>query len=237
MLLRDKVAVVTGANRGIGKAIATRFRDEGATVVGLVRSEGSLNESGMESYTCDVSDPKQVKAVFQEIMKAHGGIDILVNNAGVLADSLLGFVTEDLLEKTYKTNTFGPLYTAQYAARLMMKKGGGSIINMTSIMGVEGSKGQTVYAGTKAALIGFTKSLAEELGEHQIRVNAIAPGFIGTDMLSGVSESIREERTGRIALGRVGRPEDVADVAVFLASDLSRYVTSDVIAVDGGMRL
>ncbi len=158
-------------------------------------------------------------------------LDILVANAGVLDDALIGMVTQSQIENTFNTNTFGVLYCAQYASRLMGRNKCGSIINMTSIMGTHGNIGQAVYAGSKAAVIGITKSLSKELAPLNIRVNAIAPGVIDTDMVA----TLAAERIASIKMGRIGRPEEVANVALFLASDLSTYVTGQVIGVDGGM--
>ncbi|MNV57065.1 3-oxoacyl-[acyl-carrier-protein] reductase FabG [compost metagenome] len=160
---------------------------------------------------------------------------MLINNAGVLDDALIGMVQQQQIERTFSTNSYSALYCSQYAARLISRSGGGSIINMASIIGKVGNAGQAVYAGSKAAVIGITQSLAKELAVSQIRVNAIAPGFIDTDMARSLPQAKFDERVASIAMGRIGTPDEVASVALFLASDLSRYVTGQVIGVDGGM--
>jgi 3-oxoacyl-[acyl-carrier protein] reductase len=242
--LQGKVALVTGATRGIGFAIAQKLAANGATVLVNGRSQQSL-DSAIEKLAdadclCtpllfDVSQPNAVKEAFQQLFKQHKQLDILVNNAGILDDALLGMVSAKQLEESYQTNVFGPLYCAQYASRLMARKKSGSIINMASIVGSVGNAGQSVYAGTKSALIGMTQSMAKELAANNIRVNAIAPGFIDTDMARSLSETVFAQRVDSIAMKRIGTPEDVANVALFLASSLSSYVTGQIIGVDGGM--
>ena len=162
-------------------------------------------------------------------------IDVLVNNAGLLDDALLGMISQTQLEHTFKTNTFSVLYCSQYASRLMQRGGGGSIINLASIIGRVGNTGQVAYGGSKAAVIGMTLSLAKELASAQIRVNAIAPGFIDTDMTRALPEDKYQQRLDSIAMGRIGTADDIANTALFLAADLSAYVTGQVIGVDGGM--
>jgi 3-oxoacyl-[acyl-carrier protein] reductase len=169
------------------------------------------------------------------VFSAFGRLDVLVNNAGVLKDALIGMVSDDVLEDTFRINTFGAIHHLQAASRLMQRSGGGSIINMTSIIGVVGNEGQIAYGSPKAALIGLTKSAAKELAPRGVRVNAVAPGFIDTDMSRSLPADKYADRVASIKMGRVGTPEDVADVVLFLASDLSRYVTGQVIGVDGGM--
>lgn len=244
-LLQGKRVLITGAGRGIGLAIARQFAAQGAELWLNGRDEEAITrmaeELGAEfGVPCrplcfDVTDPQAVKQAFQQLFGQTRQLDVLVNNAGVLDDALLGMVQQQQIERTFATNSYSTLYCSQYAARLMQRSGGGSIINMASIIGRVGNAGQAVYAGSKAAVIGITQSLAKELAASQIRVNAIAPGFIDTDMARSLPPAKFDERVASIAMGRIGTPDEVASVALFLASDLSRYVTGQVIGVDGGM--
>lgn len=244
--LVDKVAVVTGASRGIGLACAQQLAQAGATVVLLSRSEASLQaaeaeiraavpEARLQLVPCDVADPASVRDAFQAVFKAHKKLHVLVANAGVLDDALIGMVSRDQIDRTFGINTFGTLYCAQYASRLMARSGGGSIINISSIIGRTGNVGQAVYAGSKAAVIGITQSLAKELAPQNIRVNAVAPGFIDTDMARSIPPEKFAERVASIKMGRMGSAAEVAGAVTFLASELSTYVTGQVIGVDGGM--
>jgi len=245
MLLNNKVALITGATKGIGLATAKLFAREGAQIFINGRDETILDKLAKElnqlsshpvhALCFDVSDPDQVKNGFQLLFKQTKGLDILVNNAGVLDDALIGMVTPKQVESVYGANTFGTLYCSQYASRLMQRKGGGKIINISSIIGTNGNEGQAVYGGSKAAVIGMTKSLAKELASSNICVNAIAPGFIDTDMARSLDDDKFQERIDSIKMNRIGQPEEVANVALFLASNLSSYVTGQVIGVDGGM--
>ncbi|MGY3878804.1 SDR family NAD(P)-dependent oxidoreductase [Aeromonas enteropelogenes] len=244
-LLQGKRVLITGAGRGIGLAIARQFAAQGAELWLNGRDEEAITRMvealGVEfGVPCiplcfDVADPQAVKQAFQQLFGQTRQLDVLVNNAGVLDDALLGMVQQQQIERTFATNSYSTLYCSQYAARLMQRSGGGSIINMASIIGRVGNAGQAVYAGSKAAVIGITQSLAKELAASQIRVNAIAPGFIDTDMARSLPPAKFDERVASIAMGRIGTPDEVASVALFLASDLSRYVTGQVIGVDGGM--
>ncbi len=238
--------VVTGGTRGIGFATSRRFAECGAHVFVVGQTSASagkavdaLQGAGLQgSFTptgCDVGDPDQVKELFQGVFSAHKRLDILVANAGILHDSLVGMVTPKIISDVFSVNLNGFLYCSQYASRLMARSGNGSIIAMSSIMGTNGSVGQTVYGASKAAIVGAVKSMAKELAPRGIRVNAIAPGFIDTDMTRSIGETKFKERVASIAMGRVGLATEVADVALFLASPMSSYVTGQTIGVDGGM--
>lgn len=245
-MLKNRTAVITGAARGIGLATAVELARNGATVILLGRDKESLvracetvrseiPEADAEYLVCDVADPHSVRDAFQSIFRAHKKLNILVSNAGILDDSLIGMVTPQQIERTFGVNTYGVLYCAQYASRLIARSGGGSIINISSIIGTNGNIGQAVYGGSKAAVIGITKSLAKELAAQNIRVNAIAPGFIDTAMAKSIGSQKYQERLDSIKMKRIGLPSEVANVVLFLASDLSSYVTGQVIGVDGGM--
>ena len=245
MLLKNKLALITGSTRGIGKAIAEAFAKNGANLILNARdkdkseefAEELRNKYSIEVFVVlfDVAIYDQVKQGFKDIFKISKKIDIVVNNAGILDDALVGMVTKEQIERTFSINTFGVLYVSQYAARMMSKNKEGSIINISSIIGNNGNEGQVVYSGSKAAVIGITKSLAKELAPSNVRVNAIAPGFIDTDMTRAISEAKYQERINSIKMGRIGTPEDIANTAIYLASDLSSYVTGQIIGVDGGM--
>jgi 3-oxoacyl-[acyl-carrier protein] reductase len=248
MLLKDQVALVTGATRGIGLAVVRSFLGQGAHVFATGRQFDQLEN--LQRVLCgeghpgtlsilllDVSDPNSVRDAFQQVFKQAKRLDVLVANAGVLDDALIAMVTPDQVQRTFEVNTFGVLYCAQYASRLMARHQHGSIVCITSIIGTNGNTGQAVYGGSKAAVIGITKSLAKELADKNIRVNAIAPGFIDTDMARSLTPEKFAERTASINMGRIGRAEEVADVALFLASNMSSYVTGQVIGVDGGMQI
>ncbi len=245
-MLRNKIAVITGAARGIGLATCVELARNGATVILLGRDKNALiracetvrsqiPDARVEYFLCDVSDANSVRDAFQSIYRTYKKLNILVSNAGVLDDALIGMVTPKQIERTFGINTYGVLYCAQYASRLIARSGGGSIINISSIIGTNGNVGQAVYGGSKAAVIGITKSLAKELAVQNIRVNAIAPGFIETDMAKSIGAEKYKERLDSIKMKRIGLPSEVANVVLFLASDLSSYVTGQVIGVDGGM--
>ena len=245
-MLEKKYALITGANRGIGRGIVKLFAQNKADIFVNSRTKGSLDNfcSELESkyggrvlpIYFDVSKPNQVKQAFQKIIKISRQLDVVVNNAGILDNNLLGMVNKKAIHEIFCTNTFGPIYIMQYASRLMMKIKKGSIINISSIVGVNGSEGQIVYSGSKAALIGITRSAAKELAPFNIRVNAIAPGLTKTDMMQGsTSKEALEYTLQRICMRRIGKPEEIANVALFLSSELSTYMTGQVLRVDGGM--
>lgn len=241
----SKSIFITGATRGIGYATAVEAAKQGWTLILNGRDEARLAEIkaelasiyGTEVHTLHygVSVAEEIKKAFMWIKKNVGQLDALVNNAGVLDDALLGMIQEKQITQTLSINVEAVLYHMQYASRLMMSQKSGSIINVSSIMGRFGNAGQTVYSASKAAVIGATYSAAKELGPNQIRVNAVAPGFIDTDMTKSLTDEKYEQRLAQIKMNRIGKPEEVANVILFLASDLSSYVTGQVIGVDGGM--
>lgn len=245
--LQGKVCLVTGASRGIGLACAHTLAAHGATVLMAARQADALqaaaaavNEAQQRpcavAIACDVANPASVRDLFQQVFRDHRRLDTLVANAGTMQDAPIGMVTAELIDRVFASNTASLLYCAQYASRLMARgASGGSIVALSSIIGVQGHAGQAVYAGSKAAVIGIVKSLAQELAPAQIRVNALAPGFIDTELTAHLSPAQRESALARIAMQRPGSPADVAHAVLFLASDLSRYVTGQVIGVDGGM--
>ena len=244
MNLDGKIALVTGACKGIGLQVAHDLAKNGAVVYINGRDEENVNKVvtalrneklQARSFVCDVSDYDSVKLAFRLYAKESKKLDILVNNAGILDDALIGMVSLGQIEKTFSTNTFSVLFLSQYASRFMARNNIGSIINISSIIGTNGNLGQAVYGGSKAAIIGITKSLAKELAINNIRVNAIAPGFIDTDMSRSVSSVVFQERINSIAMKRIGLPSEISNLVCFLASDLSSYVTGQVIGVDGGM--
>lgn len=240
-LLEGKVAVVTGAGRGIGKAIALKLASEGASVAACGRTlanvEVTAREIAGKAYAVDVADGKQVAGVCERILKDFGRVDVLVNNAGVTRDNLLLRMSEEEWDAVLDTNLKGAFNFTKTISRAMLKQRSGRIVNITSIIGLTGNAGQSNYAASKAGLIGFTKSVARELASRGITANAVAPGFIETDMTAALGAEIRETLKGRVALGRLGTAEDVANVVLFLASDLAGYVTGQVITVDGGLAM
>lgn len=247
-MLKNKVAIVTGSVRGIGKTIALDFAKEGASVV-INYSNPSRQEDAIKvveqikadggnaiAICANVSNLDEAKNLIDQTVSTLGKIDILVNNAGITRDMLLLRMTDKEFDEVINVNLKGVFNCSKYATKAMMKTGG-SIINMTSVVGINGNIGQSNYAASKAGVIGFTKSIAKEFAAKKIRVNAIAPGFISTDMTEVLSEKVKENVLTGIPLKRFGESEEVASVAIFLASDLSSYVTGEVIKVDGGMAI
>lgn len=241
-MFSGKVAVITGASRGIGRALAEAFAKSGATVYAVSRDKQRLEElAGQTCGICpieaDVRKADELKQIMASIYKEQGHIDILVNNAGIMEDSLIGMISDESMREMFETNVFALIHLSQIAARLMKRKKSGSIINIASAVGLYGNEGQAVYSATKGAVIAFTKSAAKELASDGIRVNAIAPGVIDTDLLNGLPEEKLQEKVSKIKMGHMGRPEDVAEAALFLASDKSGYITGQILPVDGMIAL
>lgn len=244
-MLTGKIAVVTGASRGIGRAIALKLASDGAFVIvnyhgskeraEAVKQEIETDGGKAEIYGCDVSDFEKCEAFMSSIIKEYGRIDILVNNAGITRDGLLMKMSEEDFDKVIDTNLKGTFHTIRFASRQMLKQRSGRIINMASVVGVAGNAGQANYAASKAGIIGLTKAAAKEMASRGITVNAIAPGFIETEMTAVLSEKVKEGAAAQIPFGRFGQPEDVAAAAAFLASDAAGYITGQVLHVDGGM--
>jgi 3-oxoacyl-[acyl-carrier protein] reductase len=245
MRFDDQVAVVTGAGRGIGHAIALRLASEGARIACVSRTEENANRTASElnrmrlgsakAYAVDVADHAAVQSAGVKIVNDFGKIDILVNNAGVARDALVMRMSVQDWDSVIATNLRGAFNFSQAVARAMTKQRSGRIINISSVIGLIGNAGQTNYAASKAGLIGFTKSLARELASRNITVNAIAPGFIPTDMTSALSDEIKTTIKAQIPLGRTGTPEDVASAVAFLASAEASYITGQTLCVDGGI--
>jgi 3-oxoacyl-[acyl-carrier protein] reductase len=244
-LLTGKTAVITGAARGIGRQIALSMAKEGASIAftdlkideNMQSLEKEINAMGVKgkAYASDASDYKQTEEVSNQIHADFGSIDILINNAGITRDTLLMRMDEETWDLVIKVNLKSVFNFTKAVQKFMLKQRSGSIINMSSVVGVSGNAGQANYSASKAGIIGFTKSIAKELGSRGIRSNAIAPGFIITDMTAKLPEDIREEWIKGIPLKRGGTPEDVANACIFLGSDLSSYVSGQVLHVCGGM--
>ncbi len=245
MDVSGKVAVVTGASRGIGRAIAIRLAQEGAFVVLNYNGSKDAAEAVKEeiiaaggnavTYCCNVSDYAACEAFFKEVIGAYGHVDILVNNAGITKDGLLMAMSEEDFTKVLDVNLCGTFNCIKQVTRQMLKQRSGRIVNITSVVGVHGNAGQANYAASKAGVIGLTKSAAKELGSRGITVNAVAPGFIETDMTAVLSDKVRDASIATIPMGRFGAPENIADAVAFLASDRASYITGQVLSVDGGM--
>ena len=243
--LNEQIAIVTGGSRGIGRAIAIELGSRGATVivnynsnadaanevVGIIEANGGT----AETFQADVSDSEQVDALFKHVTSTHGKIDILVNNAGTTRDNVIMMLKPEDFDLIINTNLRSTWLCSKAAARSMMRKRTGKIINITSVVGIAGNGGQTNYAASKAGIIGLTKSLAKEVAVRGITVNAVAPGYIGTDLTADLSEDLVQKALDHIPLGRMGQPEDVAKAVAFLASDDAAYITGQTVVVDGGM--
>ncbi|GAB1482199.1 3-oxoacyl-[acyl-carrier-protein] reductase [Treponema sp.] len=242
MRLQNKKALVTGASRGIGKAITDLFLAQGAEVWGLGTKEPlDLAErvkasGGKLHWLCaDLGKLETVEAIIDAALKDAGGFDILVNNAGITKDGLSFRMSLADFQKVIDVNLTASFLVARTVGRDMIRKKSGSIINMSSVVGIHGNGGQANYAASKAGIIGVTKSLAQEVASRGVRVNAIAPGYISTDMTDAIPESAKEKLMEHIPLKRLGKPDDIAEAALFLASDAAAYITGQVLAVDGGM--
>lgn len=245
MLLKGKTALITGAARGIGKAIAIKFAQQGANVAitdlviddSVKAFEAELNAMGIKAkaYASNAANFDETQTVVDEIVKEFGQVDVLINNAGITKDTLLMRMTEEQWDAVIAVNLKSVFNFTKAVQKIMLKQRNGSIINMSSVVGVSGNAGQSNYSASKAGIIGFTKSIAKELGSRNIRCNAIAPGFIITEMTAKLPEDVRKEWAEKIPLKRGGTPEEVADACIFLASDLSAYISGQVLNVCGAM--
>ncbi len=243
-MLEGKNVFVTGTNRGIGKAILTECAKNGANIWAHARHETDEFKELVQNISrkfnveiwpiyFDLTDNDSMLNAFRVIRNQKLNLDVLINNAGVMQDALIGMISDNLIEKTFQVNVYAPIKLLQFAAKLMMRQKSGSIINISSIVGVNGNKGQTVYSSSKGAIISLTKTAAKELASYNIRVNALAPGMIDTDMFRSIGEDKQKLRIENIEMGRIGTPVDVANACVFLASDMSSYITGQILGVDG----
>ncbi|MCA9399022.1 MAG: 3-oxoacyl-[acyl-carrier-protein] reductase [Candidatus Omnitrophica bacterium] len=246
MKFKDQKVVVTGSTRGIGKEIAKAFADEGANVVILgrngeladqVRDEIRQKNQNAESFACDVTNLENVTEIVNKILDKYRGVDILINNAGITKDNLLLRMSESDWDDVMNVNLRGVFNCTKAFTKVMLRAKKGKIINVSSVIGIMGNVGQANYAASKAGIIGFTKSIAREIASRGITVNAVAPGYITTDMTAQLKEEMRDEILKKIPLNRLGDPGDVANVCLFLASDEANYITGQTIVVDGGMAI
>lgn len=241
-LLDGKIALITGGSRGIGAALVAAFVKEGARVGFTYHSSATAAEaliaslSGeVKAYQSDAASHSAAEELIKNVVADFGGLDIVVNNAGITRDTLMLRMSEDQWDTVMTNNLKSVFNLSKHALRPLMKAGGGSIINMSSIVGVQGNAGQANYAASKAGIIGFTKSIAKEMGKRNIRCNVIAPGFIQTDMTDELPDAVRDSYLTNIPLNRFGKAEEIAGACIFLASDLGTYVNGQVLAVDGGL--
>ena len=246
-MLEGKIALVTGAAKGIGRAIALALAADGATVVvnyngskeraeQVVEEIKALGADGM-AYQCNVADTAATADMVKEVIKTYGKLDILVNNAGITRDNLIMKMSEEDFDAVIDANLKGCFNTIKAVSRQMLKQRAGRIINITSVSGILGNAGQANYAASKAGVIGLTKTMARELASRGITVNAVAPGFVDTDMTQVLPENVKEAATAQIPLGRFGKPEDIANMVAYLASEKASYITGQIISVDGGMAI
>lgn len=246
-MIEQKVAVVTGASRGIGRAIARELASKGVFVIinyngskeraEEVKAEIEKDGGSAAVYQCNVSQFDECERFLKDVVKEYGKIDILVNNAGITRDGLLMKMSEEDFDRVIDVNLKGTFNTIRFASRQMLKQRSGRIINMSSVVGISGNAGQANYASSKAGVIGLTKATARELASRGITVNAVAPGFIETEMTDVLSDAVKEASVAQIPLGKFGKPEDIAKTVAFLASDDAGYITGQVIQVDGGMAI
>jgi len=241
-LLDGKIALITGGSRGIGAALVRSFVKEGARVAFTYRSSASAAEAlinelnaDVKAYQSDASDHAAAEALVKAIVTDFGGLNIVINNAGVTRDTLMLRMSEDQWDTVLSNNLKSVFNLSKHALRPLMRAGGGSIINMSSIVGIQGNAGQANYAASKAGIIGFTKSVAKEMGKRNIRCNVVAPGFIQTDMTDELSDDVKKAYLSNIPLNRFGQAEEIAGACIFLACDLGSYVNGQVISVDGGL--
>ena len=246
-MLEGKIALVTGAAKGIGRAIALALAADGATVVvnyngskeraeQVVEEIKALGADGM-AYQCNVADTAATADMVKEVIKTYGKLDILVNNAGITRDNLIMKMSEEDFDAVIDANLKGCFNTIKAVSRQMLKQRAGRIINITSVSGILGNAGQANYAASKAGIIGLTKTMARELASRGLTVNAVAPGFVDTDMTQVLPENVKEAATAQIPLGRFGKPEDIANMVAYLASEKASYITGQIISVDGGMAI